>query len=266
MRFIYTKAFAIFFACLVLLVFLVFFQTKGWLDPVRNAVLQSPRPVIYLVKGVVSPVKTFFSTVYRLKDISSENTRLNSRVLELQQNLVQYEEVLRENETLTKELGFVKNSKQSLVACTVLSHNPFGLTDSLVLNCGTESGVIEGQAAISQGYMVGKVIYSGKNSSTILLSTSSKFSTDAKVSQTNASAIVKGSFGSGLILDQVPQSTDLQKGFLAVTAGINDKIPKDILIGEVGDIVSTSNDLFKRASLVSPADFENLQFVFIVKQ
>jgi rod shape-determining protein MreC len=221
--------------------------------------------VIILAKNISSPVKTFFGTIYRLRQISQENAALTVKVKALQQDLVQYEQLSRENETLKKELGFVKNSKLNLVGCSALSNNPFGTNDALILNCGTEAGVEEGQALISQGYLVGKIIYAGKNSSTALLVTSSKFFTDAKVSQTAVSAVVKGSFGSGLILDQVPQSTDLQKGWLAVTAGINEKIPKNILIGEVGDMLSSGNDLFKSAALVSPIDFENLEFVFVIK-
>jgi rod shape-determining protein MreC len=163
-------------------------------------------------------------------------------------------------------LGFVKNTPLSLSACTVLSENPFGQTDALVLNCGANDGVVMGQAVISQGYLVGKIIYAGANSSTALLVTDSNFSTDARISQTNTTALVRGSFGSGLILDQVQQTSDLQKGWLVVTAGISQQIPKNILIGQVSDILSSDNDLFKRATLLSPIDFDNLQFVFVVKE
>jgi len=266
MRFIYTKAFAIFAGCIVLLAVLVFLQVKGWLDPIRIAVLESPRPVVALVKDVASPVEGFFTTVYQLKKISEENGQLKSQVISLQQNLVQYQQETRENDALRKELGFVQNTKQPLASCTVLSENLFGLTNALVLNCGSHEGVNAGQAAISQGFLVGKVIYAGPESSTVLLVTAPTFSTDATVSQTASNAIVKGSFGSGIILDQVPQTADLQKGWLVVTAGISAQIPKNILIGQVSDILSSGNDLFKRAALTSPIDFNNLQFVFVVKQ
>lgn len=265
MRFIYTKAFAIFAGLLIVATFLVFMQTKGWLDPVRVAVLNSPRPVAYLLKSVTSPIKSFFSTIYQLKKITQENEQLHTQVIQLQQDLVLYNQQARENDALRKELGFIKNSKSELVSCSVLSHNFFGFSDALILNCGLSDGVSEGQAIISQGYLVGKVTYAGKNSSTVLLVTASQFSTDARVSQTSDTGIVRGSFGSGFILDQIPQTSELRPGFLAVTAGINERIPKNILIGEVSELLSGDNDLFKRAALVSPIDFKNLDFVFAVK-
>jgi len=265
MRFIYTKAFAIFAGCLALLALLVIMQLKGWLDPIRIAFLDAPRPVAALANSAASPVKNFFSTIYQLKKISDENGRLRAEVKQLEQALVGQDQQTRENQALRDELGFAKNTQLNLASCAVLSDNPFGQTDALVLNCGTKDGVGEGQAVISQGYLVGKIIYAGPGSSTALLITAADFSTDARVSQTDAAALVKGSFGSGVILDQVKQTDDLQKGWLVVSAGINAKIPKNILIGQVSDILSSDNDLFKRAALISPIDFDNLQFVFVVK-
>ncbi len=265
MRFIYTKAFAIFAAFLIAAVFLVFSQTKGWLEPVKVAVLNSPRPVAYLFKSITTPIKGFFTTIYQLKKISQENGRLIAQIGSLEQDLVLFNQQSRENEALRKELAFTKNSKLQLISCSVLSHNLFGSSDALVLNCGTTDGIAEGQAIISQGYLVGKITYAGKNSSTVLLIIGSQFSTDARVSQTSGNGIVRGSFGSGFILDQIPQTSELRPGWLVVTAGINEKIPKNILIGEVSDLLSGDNDLFKKAALISPVDFKNLDFVFAVK-
>ncbi len=266
MRFIYSKAFAIFSSCVLAVAFLVFLQVKGWLEPVRLAVLNSPRPVISLMKDVALPVKFFFSTIYQLHKITQENTQLKSKVAGLQQDLAGYEEAKKENSALKKELGFAQNSNLGLVPCSVLSQDPFGSDDAVILNCGLADGVAVGQAIISQGYLAGKIIYAGKHSSTAVLAISSDFSADAKVSQTSATAIVLGSFGSGLVLDQVPQTTDLQKGWLITTAGINAEIPKNILIGEVGDMLSGNSSLFKKATLMSPLDFRDLEFVFAVKQ
>lgn len=265
MRFIYTKTFAFFSICLVAVVFLVFFEVKGWLDPVKAAFLKAPRPVIYLAKSVAQPVKGFFSTVYHLKKISRENTELNNKILLLQQDIVDYDQIKRENEAFRKELGFVEDSKLQLVPCTVLSQNPFGLTDVLTLNCGSSQGVAEGQAVIAQEHLVGKIIYAGKRTSTMLLVTGSKFSTDAKISKIGLDGIVRGTLGSGIILDQLSQNNSFDKGMLVTTAGINEKIPRGILVGEIGDVLSNQSDLFKKVTIISPIDFGNLGFVFVVK-
>ena len=48
MRFIYSKAFLIFAFCLALLVAIMFLQSRGWLDVIKLAVLEAPRPVVVL--------------------------------------------------------------------------------------------------------------------------------------------------------------------------------------------------------------------------
>jgi cell shape-determining protein MreC len=75
---------------------------------------------------------------------------------------------------------------------------------------------------------------------------------------------VKGSFGSGVVLDLIPQNSMINKNDLVVTAGISDKVPKNILIGSIGETISRQSDLFKKAALVTPVKFHDLEFVFAV--
>lgn len=244
---------------------MVFLQVKGLLDPVKFVFLNSPRPVIYVFKNVTKPVKIFFSTVYHLRKISDQNVQLSQQVQHLQQDVVDYNQLKIENEALKVELGFAKTSKVQLQPCTVLTRNPVSFTNTITLNCGSNDGVAVGQGIVAAGYLVGKIIYTDNKLSTALLVTSSNFSSDAALSQSGSVGVVKGSFGSGILLDQLSPHDPLEKGWLITTAGINTQIPKNILIGQVGDTISTSNDLFKKVTVVSPVDFNNLEFVFVVK-
>lgn len=265
MRFIYSKTFAIFFICLVLVFMLVFLQAKGKIETIRRVFLELPRPIAKVTKIAVSPIKFFFSTIYHLKKIINENNSLSIKVVEQQKDLAELERLKRENETLIKELGFAKSSKQILARCAVLSKSIFGFSNAITLDCGKEKGIMEGQAVISQGYLVGKVIHSTNDLSTVLLAIASDFAVDARVGKNGTEGIVKGSFGSGLILEQVPQDAQIEKGWMVVTAGISEKIPKNLLLGEIGEVVSGSNDLLKRITIISPIKFHDLDFVFVAK-
>lgn len=266
MRFIYTKSFALFTGCLVLVSFMVFLQAKGWLGPLQTAITQAPRPIIVLASAAARPVRTFFATIYRLKRIAAENSELNVKLMQSQINQVELDQLRKENEALRAELGFARQVKLSLIPCSIIAQNAFGFTDNLIINCGLAQGAQEGQAIISGGYLAGKIIYAGQNSSNVILSTASKFSTDARITQTNATGIVRGSFNTGLMLDQLSQNNPAEKGWMVVTGGISEKIPKNIPIGEIGEAVSSSNDLFKKTTLISPVDFNNLEFVFVVQK
>jgi rod shape-determining protein MreC len=265
MRFIYTKIFAVIFVGLCLVVLLMFLNSKGGLEQIKKFFLRLPQPLVNISGKVGKSGKEFFVTLYNLKQVAKENIELKYKVAKLEGDLAEAQSDVRDNSILRQELGFTKNSKLNLQPCEVLSVNALNLADSLVLDCGQQQGVIEGQAVLSLGHLIGKVVYSGKTGSTALLANSSKFVTDARVAKTGQVGVVEGSYNTGLILDQLPQSAELEKDWLVVTAGINSVIPKDIPIGEVGEVISSGNDLFKKASLLSPVDFNNLQFVYIVK-
>lgn len=265
MRFIYTKAFALFSICLIILVIGLFLQVKGILQPIEYGLLQAPRPVASAIRSVTYPVRNFFSTIFTLRSIVRQNSELTVKVAQLQQAVADSDQTKAENATLKKELGFVQTSQKALQPCTVLNLNPKELSDAMILSCGESNGIAEGQAVLSQGYLVGKVLHVGKYTSTALLITNANSTVDATLSKNNTEGVIKGSFGSGIVFDLVSQNADMQKGDIIVTAGINNNIAKNILIGEVGDVLSKPNDLFKKVSVSSPINFHNISYVFVVK-
>lgn len=266
MRFIYSKTFALFAATLIVVVVLLFLQTKGYLEFVKAGLLQAPRPVAAAARKVTDPVRGFFKALYTLRQINQENINLRDRVRALSEQNILLDEYKSQNETLKQEMGFKSNFPGTLEPCTVLAMDPQGLTNTIVLSCGEDSGIKVGEAIMAQGYLVGKLVLVGKETSTAQLITNPEPSIDARVSKTGVEGLVTGSYGSGIKIDRVPQNASLNKGDIIVTAGISSLIPKNLLIGEVGEMLSKPNDLFKRASVVTPVRFNTLQFVYVVKQ
>jgi len=266
MRFIYTKAFAIFAACLVVLAIGLFLQVKGALQPIEYGLLQAPRPLITAAKAVTSPVKSFFATAFAIRKIVRENADLTAKITDLQTQLAGADQYRAENAVLKDELGFAQTSKVPLQACTVINGSPPEVSDALIINCGEGNGIQEGQAVVAQGHLVGKVLHVGKYTSTALLLTNANSAVDAKLSKSDTQGVVNGSFGSGATFGMVSQNADVQKGDLIVTAGINSRVAKNLLIGEVGDVLSKPNDLFKKVSIITPINFRDISYVFVAKQ
>jgi rod shape-determining protein MreC len=266
MRFIYSKTFFAFAVVLGLVVIGLIMQAKGWLQPIEYALLQAPRPVAAVVRSIAEPIRTFTTTLGSLRSVVRENGTLRTQLAQLQQQQVQFDKYKTDNELLRNELKFKAQSDLTLESCTVLSIDPQELSDAMVLSCGKEQGIEEGQAVVSQGYLVAKIAYVGSYTSTALLISNAQSSIDSKLSKNNTEGVVKGSFGSGMVFDLVSQNADVSPGDLVVTAGINSRIPKDILIGQVGSVLSANNDLFKKMSVTSPVRQRAVQYVFVVKQ
>lgn len=265
MRFIYTRTFAIFFVVLLAAAIFVFLQTRGFTDPVKRVLLEAPRPIATGLRAVVSPVVNFFNTVKSLRAVVKENGILTQRVRDLERSQADFDKLRTENTLLLKELGFAKASKFTLVRCTVLSYDPEGITNTFVLNCGKNQGINSGMAIVSEDHIAGRLIFVGNNTSTGQFLTHPQASLDAKISRSGSIGLLKGSYASGLTFESLSQNSDVQKGDLVVSAGVNSLIPPGIVIGEIEQIISKDNDLFKRATVVSPLAFRTLTYVFVVK-
>ncbi len=265
MRFIYTKTFFIFSGVLVVIAMALVMQLQGWLSPLEYLLLQLPRPATAAINAVIRPIQTVSSTVTGLPALVQENGRYAAEINQLKQRLVELEQLRLENELLKSQLNFQTKSNYNLQPCTVLSLDPQNTSDAIVLNCGEDSGIRVGQGVVSNGYLVAKLVDVGKYNSTAVLLTNNQSAVDAKASRNDTEGVVKGSFGSGLVLDLVSQSADIVPGDLIVTAGIDRDIPKNLLIGQVDQVLSGENDLFKRLTLVSPVKSHRLDYVFVVR-
>lgn len=265
MRFIYTKTFLIFAGVLVAVVIALFLQVNGWLAGVQYLFTQAPKPVANIVTTILKPVTTTISTLSSLRGVVAENNNLRTELTDLRQRQVAFDQLKIENDLLKNELGFKTKSTYNLQPCSILSRDTQNTTDALILSCGSSDGLQAGQAVISEGYLIAKLVYVGTYSSTAVLITNSQTSVDAKASKNNSEGVVKGSYGSGLVFDLVSQSADVGPGDLVATAGIDPLIPKNILIGQIGQLLSGPNDLFKKLTLVSPIKAYQLDNVFVVK-
>ncbi len=265
MRFIYTKTFLIFSGVLVAIVIALVMQLNGWLSPLEYLFLQLPRPAIAAINAVIRPIHTVTSTLTGLPRLVAENNTYAAEVTQLKQRLVELEQLRLENELLKSQLSFQSKTNYNLQPCTVLSVDPQNTSDAIVLNCGEDTGIRAGEGVVSDGYLVAKLVHVGKYNSTAVLLTNNQSAVDAKASRNDTEGVVKGSFGSGLVLDLVSQSADITPGDLIVTAGIDRDIPRNLLIGQVDQVLSGENDLFKRLTLVSPVKSHRLDYVFVVK-
>lgn len=249
----------------VIIVILLIVSARGVGDRIRELAVLMPRPVAVAADFVARPIRDFFGQLVTLHSIVSEHGMLKARLIELQNQIVVLEQDRQDKLRLEKELGFIQTTSLTTTACTVISRDPQGLTETIIISCGEQESVKIGQAVVSSGVLVGKIIYVTHGTATVVLLTNPQTAIDASLSRQNISGLLKGSFGSGIILDLLPPDTKITPGELVVTAGINPVIPKNILIGQVGEVISSPNDLFKKLTIQSPVNFHDLRYVFVVR-
>jgi len=247
-------------------VFLVILNPCGFFSPIKTAffVVFSPfQKVAYGLTFEVSEIKKFIFSIGQLKE---ENEKLIEENRSLLAEISNLREERKENEKLREELRLLPRDKFNLEGSTVISRDSNEQGSWIGINKGKKDEIKKDMpVVVNSGILIGRIEEVYPTTSKVLLLSDMGSSINAVDSKTGSKGIVKGEFGSGIIMDMVLQSEALNQGDEVVTSGIGKGFPAGLLIGKIGEVSPSGSELFQRAIISSPVDFSRLQFVFVIK-
>lgn len=242
-----------------------FLQLKTWLTRPLGVVGSAISTLTSPVRSAAVWSRQAVASIASLRSLYVENAELKQRVGNLEQQLASLQGVDSENAVLKATLGFANRPPVRIVPCTVISRDPEGLTQTLLLSCGVGQGLAVGQGVVSQGYLIGKVILTSGSNATVRLITAPATAIDVRVASRQTSGVLRGSFGSGLELDFVSDTSGVLVGDLVTTAGVNARIPPDVLVGSVAHVEKKPGALFSEITVKSPVDLRDIRFVHVLE-
>ena len=224
------------------------------------------RPVGVVFADLGSRVGNFFGYIGNIGDLNEENKRLKADLDQALSDIAKLSEAKKENQSLRADLGFKENSGFDTLSAKVIFFDPTNIRETITINAGSDDGVKEGSVVISQGYLVGKTVFVGPKSAKIRLITDPESAIPATVERIAVAGIVKGRIGSGMVLDQIPQSEKIENGSLVLTSGIGGGYPKGLIIGQIDDIQKISGSIFQKIELKPMINFDRLERVLVIKE
>lgn len=164
-------------------------------------------------------------------------------------------------ERITRERDDIR-----LVSARVIGINPDPDHSLLLINRGEADGVQPGVGVIAgRGIFVGKVLSATAFSSSIRLPIDQGSKIIATFASTTPSrGIVEGQFQVGLRMNLIPNTEEVAVDTPVVTSGLEQGIPRGLLIGRIRDIQSQPTNLFKSASLEPAIDYTSVRIVSVV--
>ncbi len=172
---------------------------------------------------------------------------------------------IKETESLKRELGFKNDSGFNTIPAEISFFDPTNVRETVIVDKGKNQGVKTNMAVTSEGTLIGRVTEVYGNSSKILLITDPFSAIPAELTTIDATGLVQGQVGMGLVINQVPQETDLKKGETIVTSGLGGQYPKGLILGTVENVNKQNNSIFQSASLKTLVDFKSIERVQIIK-
>jgi rod shape-determining protein MreC len=200
----------------------------------------------------------------RVRDLARNNVRLERENADLRQRLAADAETRRDNELLRQQLGLNVAGAPREVAAEVVAFQPDSYRQFVTINKGAGAGVKPGMVVLSEGVVIGTIVDTQASTARIMLVTDPEFKLTAKDQDSDASGIIRGQLGGGLLLDKIGQTDTVKPGDTITTSGLGGLAPAGLLIGQVESVDTRANVVFQSAQVETNLKVSRLRFAYVV--
>jgi rod shape-determining protein MreC len=244
---------------------LLFLAISGYLTPVFNLTLN---PLVSLQRWLsvrYISARDFLTTPREVTDLREQNAVLESQVSQLQTQLIVMEERLAEAQVCFALLDFGRTNPQyDYIAATVIGREISPFLQYIIIDKGTEDGVLYGMPVVTQQGLVGRVDAAISAASRVKLITDSTSVVNVQLQTAGIEAQLQGSLTGDVFLDMIPLDASIEPGDVVLTSGLGGNYPPNIFIGQVLSTQRRENALFQTASVQPIVDFSSINAVLVV--
>lgn len=246
---------------------LLFMALGGFLNPIIDAVVD---PLLGVQEWLTSRYQAWQDLVNSPADLAllrQRNSELEAEVANLQSQVINLQQQVTEVELLSALLDFARSQRENeYVAANVVFRDPRPFLKYVIIDVGSDDGVLRGMPVVGAEGLVGRVDAVTATAARVQLITDPASSVNVliQLSDTNTTALLSGSITSDISLDLISQEANIQPGNLVVTSGLGGNFPADILIGQIASVRGTATDLFQQAAVQPVVDFSRLDIVLVI--
>lgn len=182
-----------------------------------------------------------------------------------------------EIDNLKKEIMELKNnldlnsvlSDYEKIRTTVINRNIGYWYDSVIIDKGSREGIKKDMAVITPEGLIGKIIKTTKNNSTVKLLTSNqgfKVSIQIKAEDNYLYGILSAFNDGYYIVEGISDTKNIKIGSLVSTTGMGDIFPSGILIGEVASIDKDNFDLEAIIKVKPSINIDNFNYLTVLRR
>ncbi len=251
----------------ILLPFLVIVaHSAGFLKPVERGVARVALPLEGAFFRVGIGIKNFFKNQFEIRESTSENALLREQIVHLESELGRMHELEIETQELRGLLNFQKRTETRLVAGNVVGERTVGSARTFLIDRGSDDGLQKDLPVVNRdGILVGKIFDVKEKSSLVLILLDGRSRVAATIqNRDGTTGIVEGGYGLSSSMKFIPQSEEIEIGDLVVTSGLEETVPRGLIIGTVESITKEVRDPFQEATIKPLVDFEKLITVAVI--
>jgi rod shape-determining protein MreC len=244
---------------------LVVLALGGYLNPVTNWFTLITVNAQTWISGRYMAIVDFLTVPRDVASLRQRNTELEAEVSRLQSQVIDLQQQVTETEILSALVNFARaNPEYSYQAASVIGRDPSPFLSYVIINVGTNQGVLPGMPVVTEKGLVGRVDAVISEAARVQLVTDAASAVNVRMQASNSEAMLVGSTTGDLSLDMIPQDANIQVGDVVLTSGLGGNYPSNILVGQVVSVRKLQSELFQQAAIQPNVDFSQLQYVLII--
>ncbi len=230
------------------------------------------RPVFYSFSSSVQEVfwqwgddcSDLFFGLFQGTELKKDKENLKIENQRLVAEIIRLRSLEEENKTLRKALETGLKEEIDTVFVHIISKE-FS-KNILLINKGEEEGIKKGMPVITpEKVLAGRVTRVFNGFSKVETVSSENFVFDVKILDKEITALARGQGGSEVFLDLIPKRSDIVVGDTIITAGLEESIPRNLVVGRVGEIHRDDVESMQRATIEAGFSLDRNFYLFVVK-
>ena len=210
-------------------------------------------------------IQDFIAAPRDITSLRQRNAELESEVAALRAQVIELSERASQVDTLAALVDYSRaNPESRYVAADVIGRDPSPFLHYIIINRGSNDGILRGMPVVTDQGLVGRVDAVIADASRIQLITDPLSAVNIRLQSSDVEAVLSGSITGDLSLNLIPQDVIIEEGDLVLTSGLGGGYPTDIPIGQVTNIRKREADLFQEASVQPVVDFSRLSIVLVI--
>jgi rod shape-determining protein MreC len=254
------------FSVAILATLLILYLTTGVASGLRSGANIVISPFSWAVNTIARPIGHTFAGMIDYSDVVAQNEKLRYQLGKAEERANESWAFARQLKQITTnlDLPFVGSIPTVMVQVTALSPTNFAAT--IQVSKGRDSGILVGMPVVANGGLVGRVLSTSANSSTVRLITDTASSIGVTFKSGTTDLVVSGrGLDNGLGATSVPLNSNIGPGTKLLTDGLNGALyPAGLPVATVLNVTLTPGAASYNLSLKPAADLRHLTYLDVV--
>ncbi len=256
----------IFIVVAAVLILLIFLHSFKILSPIEKVITGALKPIQTTLSSGSNTFKNFFGKFSDFNNLSDENEELKKQIQQLTIENSATKTLIEENKIIDPQIKKLQEKNYNYILSRVISKGVDPTFKTMMINQGSDQGISVGMPVVAdEMILIGKIIEVESNRSQVMLLNDTRSSTASQIQNEDVTmGLISGEFGLSLKMELILKEDKFDIDQTVITSGLENTIPKGLLIGRIESIKVQPGEFFQTAYIYPLSDYEKIQIVSVI--